>query len=76
MKQRLRDWIVANGQVAGCDLQDDTPLLQDRLITSLQLVELILFVEALRGRPVDEAYLMPGFFRDIDTIARNFLEAS
>jgi len=74
IRQQLRDWIVAQGRVARGDLEDDTPLLEDRLITSLQVVELILFLEALRGRPIDATRLVPGCFRDIDTIARNFLE--
>jgi len=75
-RQRIREWIMLEGRVASRDLQDDTPLLQDRLITSFQLVELILYLESLRGRPIDEARLVPGCFRDIDTIARNFLEPS
>jgi len=75
-RQQIREWIVLQSRVARCDLQDDTPLLEDRLIRSHQLVELILFLESLRGRPIDEACLVPECFRDIDTIARNFLEPS
>lgn len=74
-REQLREWILAQGRVSRAELQDDTPLLEERLITSLQLVELILFLESLRGRPIDEAHLVPGSFRDVETIARNFLEA-
>jgi hypothetical protein len=73
-RQHIRDWILLEARIDRCDLHDGTPLLADRLITSFQLVELILYVESLRGQPIDEARLVPECFRDIDTIARNFLE--
>ena len=73
-RSRLREWILASGRVVRSELRDDTPLLETRLVTSLQLVELILYLEDLRGRPLDAERLAPGSFRDIDTICRNFLE--
>ena len=71
---RLRAWILAGGRVASGELRDDTPLLDTRIVTSLQLVELILYLEELRGRALDPERLAPGSFRDIDSICRNFLE--
>ena len=73
-RSRLREWILASGRVAKGALRDDTPLLESRIVTSLQLVELILYLEDLRGRPLDPERLAPGSFRDINTICRNFLE--
>lgn len=73
-RERLREWIAAkSGRVALADLRDDTPLFEQRLLTSLQTVELLLFLEDLRGEPIDARRLRPGVFRDLDTICRNFL---
>lgn len=73
-RRRLREWIIRTGRIAPGELADDTPLLETRVIGSLQLIELVLFVESLTGRPVDLERLRPGCLRDIDSICRNFLE--
>ena len=73
-RERLREWVIRGGRIRREELRDDTPLLELRVITSLQLMDLILLVEDLAGRRVDVARLTPGLFRDIDTICRNFLE--
>ena len=54
-------------------LGDDTPLLAGRVITSFDLLELILHLEQVRGVPISRDELAPGSFRDIATIARVFL---
>jgi acyl carrier protein len=73
-RQRLREWIIRTGRIAPGELADDTPLLEKRVIGSLQLMELVLFVESLTGKPIDVERLTPGGLRDVDTICRNFLE--
>lgn len=75
-RERLRDWVIqASGRTSREALKDDTPLLENRIITSLQVMDLILFIETLARKPIDVERLKPGLFRDIDTILRNFLEA-
>lgn len=54
-------------------IADDTPLLQERVITSFQVLDLIVHLEHVSGRPVVREQLTPGSFRDIATIARVFL---
>lgn len=54
-------------------IADDTPLLQERVITSFQVLDLIVHLEHVSGRPVVREQLAPGSFRDIATIARVFL---
>jgi hypothetical protein len=73
VKRALREWIVrrAHRPVDG-ELRDDTPILERRVITSLQVMELILFVQKTAGRPVDVAQLKPSSFRSIDHIYRTF----
>jgi acyl carrier protein len=56
-------------------LADDTPLLDNRVISSFDLLELILHLEQARGAPITRDHLRPGSFRDVNTIARAFLEA-
>ena len=73
-KERLRAWIVANGQrVDDASLRDDTPLLEQRILTSLQLAELLLFLEELRARPVELEGLTGAAFRDLASMMRAFL---
>jgi acyl carrier protein len=54
---------------------DDTPLLDGRVISSFELLDLILHLEQARGAPISREHLQPGSFRDVNTIARVFLEA-
>jgi len=55
------------------DIANDVPLLETRIISSFDLLELILHLERASGRPVTRRHLVPGSFRDINTIAQVFL---
>ena len=73
-REALRAWVREHSQSAvGADFDDRTPLIASRLLTSLQITDLLLFLEDLRGVPLDPASLRPGVFRDIDTIHATFL---
>lgn len=77
VKRRLREFVVErSGKVRPEELADDTPILERRLITSLQVLDLILLVEELSGRALDAQSLKPGVFRDVDTIYRSFFAAA
>lgn len=72
-RRAVREWILAatpDADPAG--LTDTTPIIEERYLTSLQITDLILFIEDLRGVTVDVEELTPGTFRDIDTICRTF----
>ena len=66
---KLRDWV--RDQAGPVD--DDSLLLESRLINSLQLVELVLLIEEWTGRPLRPDQLVPASFQSIRTIAENFL---
>lgn len=67
--QRIRpDFDIAS-------ISDETELLRERVITSFQVIDLILHLEALRGHPLERGDLEPGSFRDIATIADKFFNA-
>lgn len=55
-------------------IADDTALLENRVITSFDVLELILQLEQAAGRAIERQQLAAGSFRDIRTIARVFLE--
>ena len=55
-------------------IRADTPLLEERIITSFDVLDLLLHLEHASGRRISRAQLVPGVFRDIETIARVFIE--
>ncbi len=70
----VRRWVLErNPDLPADGLRDDTPLLRDRLVTSVQVLDLLLLVESLRDAPIDPVDLIAGSFADVDTIARTFL---
>lgn len=73
-RQALREWVAAaNPGVDPAQIGDDSPLIERRWLTSLQVADLLVFVEELRRSPVDPAVLRPGVFRSIDAIYAAFL---
>ncbi|HEY5945479.1 MAG TPA: hypothetical protein VIV40_08305 [Kofleriaceae bacterium] len=73
-KERLRAWILEHGKrIDAAELRDDTPLLERRILTSLQLADLLLFLEELRGAPVDLEALTGSSFRDLASMVKTFL---
>ena len=54
------------------EITDHTELLRERVITSFQVIDLILHLEQERGRPIERRDLEPGCFRNIATIAARF----
>jgi hypothetical protein len=75
IRQSLREWILkTSGKIVPEELHDDTPIIERRIISSLQLTDLILMLERLSDNPIDVEMLKPGAFRDINTIYRNFFE--
>ena len=75
IRAQIRDWIVrTSARIAATELCDRTPLIEWRILTSAEVMDLILFLEELRGEVIDVETLGPGIFRDIDTIYRCFFE--
>ena len=71
----LHEWIVrTTGKIRAEELSGDTPLLERRIVSSLEILDLILFLEQLRGKAIDVSRIAPGSFRDLDTICARFLE--
>jgi hypothetical protein len=72
-RQLLLEWVTKHArQNVDGSLQYDTPILEQRIISSLQVMELILFIEKTTGKPVTAAQLSPKAFRSIETIHQTF----
>ena len=73
VRQALRAWVLkTSGKVKPEELTDETPIIEQRIISSLQIMDLILFLEQQMGRSIDVERLKPGVFRSISVIYRNF----
>jgi hypothetical protein len=75
VRDALRRWVLErNPCLDPAELRDDTPLLESRLVTSLQVTDLLLLIESLRQAPIDVERLRPGAFRDLATIRETFFD--
>lgn len=73
IRDALRQWIAdTNGKAGTTDLADDTPLFRNGILKSVQVSDLILYIEELAERAVDVEQIKPGVFRDINSIYHNF----
>ena len=73
IRDSLKRWIAETSARATMEqLDDHTPLFRSGILKSVQVSDLILYIEELAGRSVDVEQIKPGVFRDIDTIYRTF----
>jgi acyl carrier protein len=76
IQQKLRDTIATLARIDPSAIALDTPLVKDRILTSVMILDLILSIEELRGAPVDGASIKPSAFRDVASIATAFFGES
>ena len=75
IRQALRDWILkTSGKIKPEEFTDETPIIEQRIISSLQIMDLILFLEQQTGQPIDATQLKPGVFRNVSVIYQNFFK--
>ena len=73
VRSKLRDWILKHAKTPpGAGLNDQTQLLEDGILSSLDIVEFVLFIESLRGEDVDVEDIEPEVFTSIDTLHAAF----
>lgn len=76
IKLCLREWIAAKSRhVDAAKLCDDTPLFDQRMLSSLQMMDLILFIEQLSRKGIDPNALRPAGFASVNEIYRTFFAA-
>ena len=75
VREALRRWIAeASGRIEPGELADDTPIFRDGILKSVQVTDLILYIEELGRRSMDVERIKPGAFRDIEAICRHFFD--
>lgn len=75
-KDELLQWVLkVSTKVKPEELTFTTPLIETRIISSMQVMELILFLEKLKGSRVNMKNMKPGAFTNIETIYNSFLKA-
>ena len=74
LRASLKAWIRRRAKL-GPDvvLRDDTPILEAGLLTSLDVAQLFLFLESLRGKEVDLSEIQPEVLTNVDTLYAAFL---
>jgi acyl carrier protein len=74
-KIELKNWVLQKStKVTSDDLTYSTPLIDTRIISSMQVMELILFLEKLKGSRLNMKNIKPGVFQDINSIYNSFLK--
>lgn len=75
IRSQLRSWILdRSGAPADRLSSDELPILDEGLLSSLDIVEFILFIESLREEEVDIEAIEPEVFTNIDTLYQAFFE--
>jgi acyl carrier protein len=75
IRQELRQWIAtANKKLSVEEITDDTPIIEQRILRSIQVMDLLLFIEQLSGRSIDVEQLKPESFKNVNAIFRAFFE--
>ncbi len=67
--EQLRGWILERANAPADRLTDsEMPILDEGLLSSLDIVEFILFIESLRGEEVDIESIEPEVFTNLRTL--------
>lgn len=76
IKTALKEWVLKKGR--GTEKQSidfSTPLLEQGILSSLQLMDFILYIEKLKGAPLPTKNLLAATFSSINEIYRQFFDA-
>ncbi|MDQ0784867.1 acyl carrier protein [Streptomyces sp. B3I7] len=69
----VREWILERNPDL-TDLQPETDIIDSRIIDSLQFVELVLFIEDLRGTALESNDVSLDSFRTLKGIEQTFFQ--
>jgi acyl carrier protein len=77
VRDKLRTWIARHTKKGlPANFDDGTAVLELGILSSLDVVEFVLFIEDLRGQEVDPDRIGPEAFASIDTIYSAFFAGS
>lgn len=69
IKENLREWIAGRNKQLPSAIGDETNLIEEGIITSLDSLELILFIESMGGKV---GKLRAGVFKNLNVIVTTF----
>lgn len=73
IRESLRSWILERSGASPDRLSSDKqPILDEGLLSSLDVVEFILFIESLRDEEVDIEAIEPEVFNSVDSLVETF----
>jgi acyl carrier protein len=73
IRTKLRSWILKHAKTPpGDGFSDQTKILEEGILSSLDIVEFVLFIESLRGEDIDVDDIDPQVFTSIDTLHAAF----
>ena len=74
VKDKLRSWIRTRSKrpIGEAELDDDTPIIEAGLLSSLDIVEFVLYIESLIGDEIDLDDLEPEVFTSTNTMYQAF----
>ncbi len=73
IREKLRIWIGKHAKKgATVDFNDETPVLELGILSSLDIVEFVLYIESLRGEDVDADKIEAEAFTSINTVYSAF----
>lgn len=77
-KAKLRAWIVNRSKKAIRleDLTDETPIVESGLLSSLDIVEFVLYIESLTGAEIDAEELEPAAFANTNSMYARFFAST
>ncbi len=75
IRQALREWIRGKAQsVDAATINDQTLIIEEGLITSVDVLELFMLIEELGQIEIDATEIQPDMLESIDKICQTFLE--
>lgn len=69
--ETIKQWIK-NENNSAYDFDEDTEIFNARILDSIQMLSLVLFVEELIGKQIPDEKLMPEYFKTINIIYNEF----
>ena len=71
IKEKIREFILSNFvKDSGLTLEDDTSFLENGIIDSTGVMELVAFIEATFGIRVEDEEIIPDNFESVNTLTR------
>lgn len=75
IRARLKSWILEHSKsTSSLDISDDTPILEKGLLSSLDIVEFVLYIEHLLDEELDTEDIDPEAFTSIDALYTAFFQ--